>query len=118
MVHGAMSNSTMATSGSLTLAASGSLYWGGMGGTLTITNTGSEAVENWSVTFDTPHSNFQSWSGEATVETLASGIDRVTLTPASWNSRIGAGDSLEVSFNAISEGLPNSGELTSSLFFA
>jgi chitinase len=118
MVHGAMSNSTMATSGSLTLAASGSLYWGGMGGTLTITNTGSEAVENWSVTFDTPHSNFQSWSGEVTVETLASGIDRVTLTPASWNNRIGAGESLEVSFNAISEGLPNSGALTSSLFFA
>ena len=118
MVHGAMSNSTMATSGSLTLAASGSLYWGGMGGTLTITNTGSEAVENWSVTFDTPHSNFQSWSGEATVETLASGIDRVTLTPAAWNNRIGAGESLEVSFNAISEGLPNSGTLTSSLFFA
>ena len=118
MDHAGMGSSTMATSGSLTLAASGSLYWGGMGGTLTITNTGAEAVENWSVTFDTPHSNFQSWAGDATVETLANGIDRVTLTPAAWNSRIGAGESLEVSFNAMSEGLPNSGALTNALFFA
>ncbi len=104
--------------GPLQLSASGTLYWGGMGGSLTITNTSDQAVENWSVSFDTPHSAFQTWAGAAEVEPLADGINRITLTPASWNSSIAAGQSIEVSFNAVSQGLANSGELSDALFFA
>ena len=102
----------------LNLEVSGSLYWGGMSGILTITNNSDRAVEGWSVSFETPHSDFQSWAGAARVEPAQSGGSKVTLTPAPWNSMIAAGQSIDVSFNAISEGMPSSGELTSALFFS
>lgn len=103
--------------GNLLLQASGTLYWGGMSGTLTITNPTDSAIDNWSVSFETPHSDFQSWAGAAVVEALEGGGYRVTLTPAAWNSTIGAGQSIDVSFNAVSVGLANSGPLTDALFF-
>ena len=101
----------------LSLEVSGSLYWGGMSGILTITNTTDREVENWSVSFETPHSDFQSWAGAARVDSLQGGGTRVTLTPAAWNDTIAAGQSIDVSFNAVSEGIPNSGDLNSDLFF-
>ena len=107
-----------ADSNALILEASGNLYWGGMSGILRITNISESAIDNWSVSFDTPHSNFQSWAGSADLEALSGGGTRVTLAPATWNNTIAAGQSIDVSFNAVSEGLPNSGELTSALFFS
>ena len=120
--HGILHDHDMAeaspVSGPLSLSASGSLYWGGMSGQLTITNTATTAVEGWQVTFDTPHANFQSWAGNAQVDSLENGQYRVTLSPAAWNGNIAAGSSITVDFNAVSNGLPNSGALTSALFFA
>jgi len=117
-MHASMHEHAMtAMSGPLSLSASGNLYWGGMSGQLTITNTGTTAVEDWQVSFVTPHADFQSWAGDAQVEQLANGQYRVTLTPADWNGSIGAGSSITVDFNAVSNGLANSGELTSALFF-
>jgi len=117
-MHASMHEHAMtAMSGPLSLSASGNLYWGGMSGQLTITNTGTTAVEDWQVSFETPHADFKSWAGDAQVEQLANGQYRVTLTPADWNGSIGAGSSVTVDFNAASNGLANSGELTSALFF-
>ncbi len=110
--------SAASSANSLSLDVSGSLYWGGMSGILTITNNSDRVVEDWSVSFETPHSDFQSWAGAARVEPTQSGGSKVTLTPATWNSTIAAGQSIDVSFNAISEGIPSSGELTSALFFS
>ncbi len=103
--------------GALTLKASGSLYWGGMSGQLTITNSSDQPLSDWSVSFETLHQNFQSWAGHASVEPLPDGAVRVTLTPAAWNSTIAAGQSINLSFNADSVGLSNSGNLTDELFF-
>ena len=115
----AMDGMPMATTnGPLQLSVAGDLYWGGMSGSLTITNTSDQVVENWSVSFDTPHSEFQSWAGAAEIEPLADGINRITLTPASWNGSIAAGQSIAISFNAVSNGLANSGVLSDELFFA
>ncbi len=108
----------VASNGQLSLEASGSLYWGGMSGKLTLKNSGNTDLDGWSVSFVTPHTNFQSWAGDAQVESLADGTNRVTLTPASWNQLIATGQSIKVSFNAQSVGLPNSGSLSSELFFA
>jgi Cellulose binding domain. len=118
MDHSGMDHSGMDPADPLSVSVGGTLYWGGMSGRLTITNTGDQAVEDWSISFITPHRAFQSWAGDAQVEALVDGTYRVTLTPASWNSRIAAGASIEVSFNAESEGLPTSGALTDALFFA
>ena len=106
------------SNGSLSPEVSGSLYWGGMSGMLTLTNSGNTALDGWSISFVTPHRNFQSWAGDVQVEALADGNNRITLTPAPWNQRIGTGQSIEVSFNADSVGLPNSGSLSNELFFA
>ncbi|WP_254427960.1 glycosyl hydrolase family 18 protein [Synechococcus sp. WH 8101] len=118
MDHSGMDHSGMDPADPLSVSVGGTLYWGGMSGRLTITNTGDQAVEDWSISFITPHRAFQSWAGDAQVEALTDGTYRVTLTPASWNSSIAAGASIEVSFNAASEGLPTSGTLTDALFFA
>ena len=118
---GPVDSESMATNSSfnpLSIEASGSLYWGGMSGILSITNSSDRAIDNWSVSFETPHSNFQSWAGSANLEALPGGGSKVTLTPAAWNSTIAAGQTIDVSFNAVSEGIPNSGELTSALFFS
>lgn len=42
----------------------------------------------------------------------------MTLSPASWNQRIEAGESISIGFNAASADLPTSGMLTDQLFFA
>ncbi len=115
--HESLHDTLVESSGQLILSASGSLYWGGMSGQLTITNSGATAVENWQVSFETPHADFQSWAGDAHVEQLDNGQYRVTLSPAAWNGSIAAGSSITVGFNAVSTELPNSGELTSALFF-
>ena len=65
----------------LMLSVSGSLYWGGMGGTLTIANGGDEAVEDWSVSFLTRHQDFQSWAGDVAVVELEPGLYEVTPHP-------------------------------------
>ncbi|WP_114994686.1 glycosyl hydrolase family 18 protein [Synechococcus sp. UW179A] len=119
--EGPVDSGSMVTNSSvnpLSIEASGSLYWGGMSGILSITNSSERAIDNWSVSFETPHSNFQSWAGSANLEALPGGGSKVTLTPATWNSTIAAGQTIDVSFNAVSEGIPNSGELTSALFFS
>ena len=115
--HESLHDTLVESSGQLNLSASGSLYWGGMSGQLTITNSGATAVENWQVSFETPHADFQSWAGDAQVEQLDNGQYRVTLSPAAWNGSIAAGSSITVGFNAVSTDLPSSGELTSALFF-
>jgi len=115
--HESLHDTLVESSGQLNLSASGSLYWGGMSGQLTITNSGATAVENWQVSFETPHADFQSWAGDSQVEQLDNGQYRVTLSPAAWNGSIAAGSSITVGFNAVSTDLPSSGELTSALFF-
>ncbi|HCV56615.1 MAG TPA: 1,4-beta-glucanase, partial [Synechococcales bacterium UBA12195] len=115
--HGVMEAMAQPTE-ALMLSVSGSLYWGGMGGTLTVANGGDQAVEDWSVSFLTRHQDFQSWAGDVAVVELEPGLYEVSLTPASWNNSIAAGGSLSIDFNATSVGLPNAGALTSELFFA
>ena len=76
------------------------------------------AVDDWEVSFLTPHDQFQSWAGGVTVEDAGNGLNRVTFTPADWNNSIPANGEISISFNAQGEGLPDSGSLTNSNFFA
>lgn len=103
----------------LQLEVDGSLWWGGgMGGNLIVRNPMGFAVDDWEVSFLTPHDQFQSWAGNATVEDAGNGLNRVTFTPADWNDSIPANGEISISFNAQGEGMPNSGSLTRSNFFA
>ena len=110
--------SSQLNSEELELSVDGSLYWGGMSGVLTLQNCCSETLQDWKVSFVTPHSNFRAWGGKAKVKQQSDGTYQVTLQPAQWNNVIPAGGTLAIDFNADSVGLPNSGELNDALFFA
>lgn len=106
------------STGAIQLSVSGSLYWGGMSGVLTLDNTSANAIDGWQVSFLTSQSNVRFWSANATVLDQGDGTVLVTLHPVDWNASIAAGGSISLDFNADSVGLPNSGSLTDALFFA
>ena len=101
----------------LEASVAGTLYSGGMSGTLTLANTLDVAQTDWSISVLTNQPDFQSWSAESSVTDLGSGIYQVTLTPPAWGLEIPAGGSVGLAFNAGSVGLPDSGELTNDMFF-
>ena len=100
------------------LSVSGSLYWGGMSGVLTLENTSANAIDGWQVSFLTSQGNVRFWSANATAVDQGDGTVLVTLKPVDWNASIAAGGSISLDFNADSVGLPNSGSLTDAVFFA
>ena len=104
-------------SAELQASVSGQLYSGGMGGTLTLSNNSNVGLQDWSFSFLTNQPQFQSWTAESSVEDLGGGRYQVTLTPPAWGLGIPAGGSVDLSFNAGSIGLPDSGALSNALFF-
>jgi hypothetical protein len=70
--------------------------WGsGFGGQITITNTQSTPVSNWSLSFDWDRSITEIWDG-----TIASHTgDQYVITNAGWNSTIAPGGTAEFGFN-------------------
>ena len=101
----------------LRASVSGSLYWGGLSGQLTLKNTGDTSLTDWSYTFRTSQIDVQVWSSTYDVVDLGDGTFEVTIRPPSWGASIPAGGSLSLSFNAVSSDLPNSGTLTDEMFF-
>ena len=98
-------------------SVSGDLYWGGMSGQLTLTNSGDTSLSDWSYTFRTTQKDVQVWSSSYDVVDLGDGTYEVTIRPPSWGASIPAGGSLSLSFNAVSVDLPTSGTLTDEMFF-
>ena len=105
------------SSAGLQASVAGTLYWGGMSGTLTLSNDSDVELKNWSFSFVTDQPNVQIWSAESTVTDLGDGSYQVSLIPPAWGLEIAAGGSIDLSFNASSVGLSNSGELTNEMFF-
>merc|ERR1711965_1154556 len=101
--------------GELQASVAGQLYSGGMGGTLTLSNTSSVAQRDWSFSFLTNQPSFESWSAESSVADLGGGTYQVMITPPAWGLEIPAGGSVDLAFNANSVGLPDSGELSNAL---
>ncbi len=104
-------------SGELQASVAGNLYSGGMGGTLTLSNASNVALKDWSFSFLTNQPDFESWSAESSVNDLGGGVYQVLITPPAWGLEIPAGGSVDLSFNANSVGLPDSGELSNAMFF-
>ena len=105
------------SSGDLQASVAGQLYSGGMGGTLTLSNTSAVAQSDWSFSFLTNQSGFESWSAESSVTDLGGGTYQVMITPPAWGLEIPAGGYVVLAFNANSVGLPATGDLTNALFF-
>ncbi|WP_181770655.1 glycoside hydrolase family 9 protein [Amycolatopsis pittospori] len=71
----------------------------GLSGNVTITNTGGTDWDSWTLRFTWPGDQriTQGWSAIWTQDGAA-----VTATPTSWNSRVPAGGSVQIGFNASS----------------
>ena len=68
-------------------SVSGDLYWGGMSGQLTLTNSGDTSLSDWSYTFRTTQKDVQVWSSSYDVVDLGDGTYEVTIRPPSWGLR-------------------------------
>ena len=78
----------------LTTSVSGNLYWGGMSGTLSITNTSNSDLTDWQLSFITSQADVQVWSSTSSVTDLGDGTYRVTAAPPAWGLSIPAGGSV------------------------
>ncbi len=87
---------TPITTGGCRVSYATNQWPGGFTGNLTITNTGSSAINGWSLVFTFPGSQqvTQGWNGVFT----QSG-SKVTVTNASWNGTLAANSSVNPGFN-------------------
>lgn len=98
----------------LKVSVGGSLWYQGLTAQITVTNTGTAALNSWSLTFTTTHRlNGVPWGASLTQVAQAGGLLRSTLTGKDWGATLAAGASVTVGFNA-SQGLVlgNSGSLS------
>ena len=90
----------MTPSESLQTTINGDLWWGGFTADLAITNTSTQDLDGWTISFVSPHQLDPSAWGVALVgESLGNGLTRYTLTGSGWGSRIPAGGTVRVGFN-------------------
>ena len=110
----------MASTNSLQTSISGDRWWGGFTAEITLTNSSTQDLANWSYSFDSPHLiNTAPWGAEISAVLLDNGLTRYTLTGEDWGERIPAGESVTVGFNG-TQGteLGNEGELSAAMLFA
>ncbi len=103
----------------LALAVGGSLWSGGMTVELRLTNTGSQAVNGWSLSFDSPHSlSGGPWGVRVSSAPLGGGLIRHTLSGDGYGAVIPLGGSVTVGFNARQgRAVGSSGALTAAALF-
>ncbi len=104
---------------SLTVAVDGQLWWNGFTAEITLTNTSSRNLDNWSWSFESPHTiSGDPWGAQLSSSQTSDGFYRHTLTGMDWARSIPAGASISVGFNG-NQGAPigNSGSLNAELLF-
>ena len=103
----------------LQTSITGDRWWRGFTAAITLTNTSTQDLENWSYSFDSPHLiNTAPWGAEISAVRLDNGLTRYTLTGKDWGARIPAGESVSIGFNG-TQGteIGNEGELSAALLF-
>jgi hypothetical protein len=109
----------MASTNSLQTSISGDRWWGGFTAEITLTNSSTQDLANWSYSFDSPHLiNTAPWGAEISAVLLDNGLTRYTLTGQDWGEKIPAGESVTIGFNGTQgTDLGNEGELTAAMLF-
>ena len=109
----------MASTNSLQTSISGDRWWGGFTAEITLTNSSTQDLANWSYRFDSPHLiNTAPWGAEISAVLLDNGLARYTLTGKDWGEKIPAGESVTIGFNGTQgTDLGNEGELTAAMLF-
>jgi Cellulose binding domain len=86
--------------------AASSQWSGGFVANIRLTNQGTTAVNGWALAFDWGAAMTSHWNATITTTPLASGF-RYAAVPASWNSTIAAGATINVGFQANGAFTPN-----------
>lgn len=109
----------MASTNSLQTSISGDRWWGGFTAEITLTNSSTQDLANWSYSFDSPHLiNTAPWGAEISAVLLDNGLTRYTLTGQDWGEKIPAGESVTIGFNGTQgTDLGNQGELSAAMLF-
>jgi len=103
---------------SLELVLEGSTWDGGLTASFTITNRGSTALADWSLSFESDVLiTGAPWGLSFTVVTLANGHYGYTLTGTDWGAALAPGASVTVGFNATQSSTRSSAPLTTSTLF-
>mgnify|MGYP001299727629 FL=1 len=90
----------MTPSNTLQVTVNGELWWGGFTAELTVNNPSDQALDNWSISFISPHDlDPEAWGVEISRELLDDGQSRYILSGSSWGQSIPAGGDVRIGFN-------------------
>ena len=89
--------------GSVTAASS---FWGGLSGTFSIVNTGTEAISGWSFSFVSKYHAFDFYAGEESAQLNSDGTYTITVRAAAGASPLAAGAKLNLGFTVNSDSDP------------
>jgi hypothetical protein len=108
------------SSPALKVSVAGSIWYRGLTAQITVTNTGTQALNGWSLTFDTTHQlSGAPWGANLSQQNLGGGLYRSTLSGKDWGANLAAGASVTVGFNASQGlGLGEAGNLTGPALFS
>jgi chitinase len=81
--------------GYVTVASS---FWGGLSGTFSIVNTGTEVSSGWSFSFVSKYNAFDFYTGEESIQLNSDGTYTITVRAAAGDSPLAAGATLNLGF--------------------
>ena len=104
----------------LEVEVGGDLWWGGLTALLTVTNRSDQLINNWDLSFTSPHRfDGSAWGVDVAIEPLDGGLYRYELSGSDWGQSLGSGQSLTVGFNALAgTDLEREGSLTEAMLLA
>jgi hypothetical protein len=83
--------------------SSTSSFWGGLSGSFSIANRGSQAIQGWSFQFVSKYSNFDFYNADESAVANNDGTYTITVRAAAAAAPLGAGASLALGFTVTSD---------------
>jgi GH18 family chitinase len=83
--------------------SSTSSFWGGLSGSFSITNSGSQAIQGWSFQFVSKYNDFDFYNADQSAVANNDGTYTITVQAAAGGAPLSAGASLELGFTVTSD---------------
>ena len=83
--------------------SSTSIFWGGLSGSFSITNSGSQAIQGWSFQFVSKYNHFDFYNADESAVANNDGTYTITVRAAAAAAPLGAGASLALGFTVTSD---------------
>jgi GH18 family chitinase len=83
--------------------SSTSSFWGGLSGSFSITNSGSQAIQGWSFQFVSKYNNFDFYNADQSAVANNDGTYTITVQAAAGTAPLSAGASLDLGFTVTSD---------------